>query len=48
MKMFLTSDIKNKNLEKEFVTMCIKYEKIFNKNLKVQWVIGEYCKYKTK
>ena len=43
----LTSDIKIINLEKEFEKMCIKYEKIFNNNLKVQGIIGEYCKYKT-
>ena len=43
----LTSDIKLTNLEKDFEKMCIKYEKIFNKNLKVQGIIGEYCKYKT-
>ncbi len=43
----LTSDIKITNLEKEFEKMCIRYEKIFNKNLKVQGIIGEYCKYKT-
>ena len=43
----LTSDIKLTNLEKDFEKMCIKYEKIFNNNLKVQGIIGEYCKYKT-
>ena len=43
----ITSDIKIANLEKDFEKMCNKYDKIFSENLKVQGVIGDYCKFKS-
>ena len=43
----LTSEIKVNNLEKEIEKFTFKYDKIISENLKVQGIIGDYCKYKT-
>ena len=43
----LTSAIKVNNLEKEIEKFTFKYDKIISENLKVQGIIGDYCKYKT-
>ena len=43
----LTSEIKLNNLEKEIEKFTFKYDKIISENLKVQGIIGDYCKYKT-